>query len=437
MAITGTIAIVGSPNVGKSTIFNRIIGERKSIIDDQPGVTRDRIYAHGTWLTKEFRLIDTGGVEIENTPFQEQIRAQVEIALDEADVIIFVVDGKLGITRDDRMVTKLLRQSKKPVILAVNKIDDGSKIYDIHEFYQLGLGNPIPVSGVHGIGIGDVLDEAIKHLNNSNIKEYDGKICFSLIGRPNVGKSSLVNAILNQSRVIVSNIEGTTRDTIDTPFRRENRDYIVIDTAGLKKRGKIYEAVDKYAALRALSAIDRSDIVLLVIDAETGIREQDKHVFGYAVEANKAVIIVVNKWDTVKKDQNTMNEFTKKIRNEFKFLDYAPIVYVSALEKSRINTIFQAIDVAYDAYNMHVSTSVLNQIVQEAQTMNPTPQFNGGRLKIYFVNQVAVCPPTFVLFVNDPQFMHFSYERYIENKFRDAFEFEGSPIKIICRGKTI
>ena len=394
MAVTGTVAIVGTPNVGKSTIFNRIIGERKSIIDDQPGVTRDRIYAHGKWLTKEFRLI---------------------------------------VTNDDRIVTRMLHKSKKPVVLAVNKIDDGHMINNIHEFYSLGIGDPIAVSGVHGIGIGDILDEVIKNLPEKQEKSYDGKICFSLIGRPNVGKSSLVNAILNQSRVIVSDIEGTTRDAIDTPFKREGRDYIVIDTAGLKKRGKIYEAVDKYAALRALSVIDRSDVVLLVIDAETGIREQDKHVFGYAVEAKKAVVIVVNKWDTVKKDENTMNEFTKKIRNEFKFLDYAPIVYVSALEKSRINTIFTAIDVAYDAYNMHVSTSVINEIIQEAQLMNPTPHFNGGRLKIFFANQVSVCPPTFVLFVNNPDFMHFSYQRYLENKFRNTFEFEGSPINIICR----
>lgn len=433
MAVTGTVAIVGTPNVGKSTIFNRIIGERKSIIDDQPGVTRDRIYAHGKWLTKEFRLIDTGGVEMENTPFQDQIRAQVEIAINEADVIVFVVDGKVGVTNDDRIVTRMLHKSKKPVVLAVNKIDDGHMINNIHEFYSLGIGDPIAVSGVHGIGIGDILDEVIKSLPEKQEKSYDGKICFSLIGRPNVGKSSLVNAILNQSRVIVSDIEGTTRDAIDTPFKREGRDYIVIDTAGLKKRGKIYEAVDKYAALRALSVIDRSDVVLLVIDAETGIREQDKHVFGYAVEAKKAVVIVVNKWDTVKKDENTMNEFTKKIRNEFKFLDYAPIVYVSALEKSRINTIFTAIDVAYDAYNMHVSTSVINEIIQEAQLMNPTPHFNGGRLKIFFANQVSVCPPTFVLFVNNPDFMHFSYQRYLENKFRNTFEFEGSPINIICR----
>lgn len=433
MAVTGTVAIVGTPNVGKSTIFNRIIGERKSIIDDQPGVTRDRIYAHGKWLTKEFRLIDTGGVEMENTPFQDQIRAQVEIAINEADVIVFVVDGKVGITNDDRIVTRMLHKSNKPVILAVNKIDDGAMINNIHEFYGLGIGDPIPVSGVHGIGIGDVLDAIVSNLPDTHEKTYDGKICFSLIGRPNVGKSSLVNAILNQSRVIVSDIEGTTRDAIDTPFRREGRDYIVIDTAGLKKRGKIYEAVDKYAALRALAVIDRSDVVLLVIDAETGIREQDKHVFGYAVEARKAVVIVVNKWDAVDKNEHTMNEFTKKIRNEFKFLDYAPIVFVSALEKSRINTIFNAIEVAYDAYNMHVSTSIINEIVQEAQMMNPTPFFNGGRLKILFANQVAVCPPTFVLFVNDPNFMHFSYQRYIENRFRDTFEFEGSPINIICR----
>ena len=370
---------------------------------------------------------------MENRPFQEQIRAQVEIAIKEADVIIFVTNGYLGVTNDDRIVTKMLHKSKKPVVLAVNKIDDGQHIGNINDFYSLGIGDPIAVSGSHGIGIGDVLDEVIKYLPEEKGKEYEGKICFSVIGRPNVGKSSLVNAILNQERVIVSNVEGTTRDAIDTPFRREGRDYIVIDTAGLKKRGKIYEAVDKYAALRALAVIDRSDVVLLVIDAETGIREQDKHVVGYAMDAKKAIIIVVNKWDTVNKTDNTMNEFKKKIRNEFKFLDYAPIVFVSALEKSRINTIFQAIDVAYDAYNMRVSTSVINEIIQDAQTMNPTPYFNGGRLKILFANQVSTCPPTFVLFVNDPHYMHFSYLRYIENKFRETFEFEGSPLNIICR----
>ena len=405
----GTVAIVGTPNVGKSTIFNRITGERKSIIDDQPGVTRDRIYSKATWLTKEFRLIDTGGVEIENRPFQEQIRAQVEIALEEADVILFVTDGKLGITKDDRMVAKMLHKSNKPVVLAVNKIDDGAHVGDINEFYALGIGDPIAVSGAHGIGIGDILDQIIALLPEKEEKEYEGQICFSIIGRPNVGKSSLVNAILNQSRVIASPIEGTTRDAIDTSFRREGRDYVVIDTAGLKKRGRIYEAVDKYAALRALAAIDRSDIVLLVIDAKEGIREQDKHVAGYAIDAHKAMIIVVNKWDAVTKDHRTMSEFTKKVREEFKFLDYVPIVFVSALERTRIQQIFQAIDVAYDAYHSHVSTSVLNEIMQDAQVMNPAPYFNGGRIKILFANQATTCPPTFILFVNDPHFMHFSY----------------------------
>lgn len=429
----GTVAIVGSPNVGKSTIFNRIAGERRSIIDDQPGVTRDRIYAKASWLTKEFRLIDTGGVEIENRPFQEQIRSQVEIAMDEADVIVFVVDGKIGISKDDRMVAKMLHKANKPVILAVNKIDDGHRMGDIHEFYGLGIGDPIAVSGIHGIGIGDLLDQIIRLLPEKEEKEYDGQISFCLIGRPNVGKSSLVNAILNQSRVIASEIEGTTRDAVDTSFRRDGKDYVVIDTAGLKKRGRIYEAVDKYAALRALSAIDRSDIVLLVLDAKEGVREQDKHVAGYALEAKKAMIIVVNKWDAVAKDHRTMADFTKKIREQFKFLDYVPIVYVSALEKTRINQIFQAIDVAYDAYHSHVSTSVLNEIMQDAQVMNPAPHFNGGRIKILFANQVSVCPPTFVLFVNQPNYMHFSYERYLENRIRNAFVLEGSPIVFVLR----
>lgn len=429
----GTVAIVGSPNVGKSTIFNRIAGERRSIIDDQPGVTRDRIYAKASWLTKEFRLIDTGGVEIENRPFQEQIRSQVEIAMDEADVIVFVVDGKIGISKDDRMVAKMLHKANKPVILAVNKIDDGHRMGDIHEFYGLGIGDPIAVSGIHGIGIGDLLDQIIRLLPEKEEKEYDGQISFCLIGRPNVGKSSLVNAILNQSRVIASEIEGTTRDAVDTSFRRDGKDYVVIDTAGLKKRGRIYEAVDKYAALRALSAIDRSDIVLLVLDAKEGVREQDKHVAGYALEAKKAMIIVVNKWDAVAKDHRTMADFTKKIREQFKFLDYVPIVFVSALEKTRINQIFQAIDVAYDAYHSHVSTSVLNEIMQDAQVMNPAPHFNGGRIKILFANQVSVCPPTFVLFVNQPNYMHFSYERYLENRIRNAFVLEGSPIVFVLR----
>jgi GTPase len=431
--ITGTVAIVGSPNVGKSTLFNRIIGERHAIVDDAAGSTRDRLYAKASWLTKNFNVIDTGGIEIVNHPFQEQIRAQAEIAIQEADVIVFVVDGKVGISSDDRMVAKMLYKSDKPVLLAVNKIDDVNMRDNVNDFYGLGLGDPIGVSGVHGIGIGDLLDKIVKVLPDKKQKEYDGQICFSVIGRPNVGKSSLVNAILNQDRVIVSDIEGTTRDAVDTSFRRDNRDYVVIDTAGLKKRGQIYEAVDKYSAIRALSAIDRSDIVLMVIDGNEGIREQDKHVVGYAMEAKKAIIIVVNKWDLVVRDNNTMSDFTKKVHDEFKFLEYAPVVYVSAKEKTRINTVFQSIDVAYDGYCLRVPTSTLNEIMQDAQLVNPTPYFNGGRIKIFYANQVTVKPPTFVLFVNDIHFMHFSYHRYIENRLRETFGFEGTPITIVCR----
>lgn len=429
----GIVAVVGSPNVGKSTIFNRIVGKRQSIVDDASGITRDRIYAKASWLTKDFSIVDTGGVELENQPFQKQIRAQVEIALQEADVILFVVDGKVGVTREDQIVARMLYKSNKPIVLAVNKIDSVEQMDNIHEFYSLGLGEPIAVSGSHGIGIGDILDKIITYLPNKTINEKENVISFSLIGRPNVGKSSLVNAILNQNRVIVSNVEGTTRDAVDTPFKRDGKDYVIIDTAGLKKRGKIYEAVDKYSALRALSAIDRSQIVLLVIDAETGIQEQDKHVVGYAIEAKKSIIIVVNKWDTVEKNEKTMAEFTKKVRDEFKFLDYAPIVFVSALTKARISTIYDEIDACYEAFNTRVATSVLNEVMQDAQIMNPAPYFNGGRIRIYFANQVSVCPPTFVLFVNDPTFMHFSYSRYIENRLRDTFNFSGTPISIICR----
>lgn len=429
----GIVAVVGSPNVGKSTIFNRIVGKRQSIVDDASGITRDRIYAKASWLTKDFSIVDTGGVELENQPFQKQIRVQVEIALQEADVILFVVDGKVGVTREDQIVARMLYKSNKPIVLAVNKIDSVEQMDNIHEFYALGLGEPIAVSGSHGIGIGDILDKIITYLPNKTINEKENVISFSLIGRPNVGKSSLVNAILNQNRVIVSNVEGTTRDAVDTPFKRDGKDYVIIDTAGLKKRGKIYEAVDKYSALRALSAIDRSQIVLLVIDAETGIQEQDKHVVGYAIEAKKSIIIVVNKWDTVEKNEKTMAEFTKKVRDEFKFLDYAPIVFVSALTKARISTIYDEIDACYEAFNTRVATSVLNEVMQDAQIMNPAPYFNGGRIRIYFANQVSVCPPTFVLFVNDPAFMHFSYNRYIENRLRDTFNFSGTPISIICR----
>lgn len=427
------MAIVGSPNVGKSTVFNRIIGSRKAIVNDEAGVTRDRLYGKGEWLTKEFTVIDTGGVEINNAPFQVQIRAQVEIAIDEADVVLFVTDGLLGVTNDDLLVAKMLRKAKKKVVIAVNKIDDISRIDLINDFYSLGLGDPIALSSTHGIGVGDVLDKIIHLLPEKEDVEYQNAISFSIIGRPNVGKSSLTNALLNQDRVIVSNIEGTTRDAIDTPFSKDEQDFVVIDTAGLKKRGKIFEAVDKYAAIRALAAIERSDVVVSVIDAEEGIQQQDKHVAGFAYEANKAMVIVVNKWDLVKKSETARVEFTKKIRDEFKFLDFASIVFLSAKNKSRINILLPEIVKAYDSYQRRVSTSVLNDIIEDAQIINPTPSFNGGRLKIYFANQVAIKPPTFVLFCNDPSYMHFSYQRYLENRLRSSFDFEGTPIKIICR----
>lgn len=429
----GTVAIVGSPSVGKSTIFNRIIGERKSIIEERRGVTRDRIYAKASWLTRDFILIDTGGIELENRPFQEQIRMQAEIAIKEANVILFVVDGKLGLNEDDLLVASMLHKSNKPVVLAVNKIDDSNLIANIYDFYRLGVGDPIAVSGAHGIGIGDVLDEIIKKLPDEVEETIDNSIKFSVIGRPNVGKSSLVNAILKKERVIVSNIEGTTRDAIDTKFSKDGRDFTIIDTAGLKKKGKIFESIDKYAALRALKAIDESDVCLLVIDANKGIIEQDKHVVGYAMDAKKAIIIVVNKWDLVDKDNNTMNEFNNNIRKNFKFLDYVPILYVSSLTGKRINEIIPLIEKVYDSYTFEIKTSVLNEIIQTAQLMNETPNFNGGRCKIYYAQQVGTKPVSIALFCNDPNWMHFSYLRYIENNIRESFELIGSPINLICR----
>ena len=432
----GVVAIIGSPNVGKSTIFNRIIGHRRSIIDDQPGVTRDRLYETASWLDRDFRIVDTGGIEIANRPFQEQIRMQAQLAMDEADVVIFVTDAQKGVTNDDRLVAKMLFKTNKPVILAVNKVDNRDMLYNVNDFYSLGLGEPIPTSGAHGIGIGDILDKIVKVLPKKEDVVYDDAITFSIIGRPNVGKSSLMNALLGESRSIVSNIVGTTRDSVDSSFEREGQQYVVIDTAGLKKRGKVYEAVDKYSVLRALGAIDRSEIVLFVIDAKEGIIEQDKHVVGYAVEKKKAIIIVVNKWDLIEKNQNTMADFEKKIRKEFKFLEYAPIVFTSALTKARVHLLFDQIKQVHLAYDTHLSTSLLNDVIQDAQAMNEAPDFNGGRLKIYFANQANSCPPTFVLFVNNPKYAHFSYLRYIENRLRDSFNLSGTPIDIVLRKRV-
>ena len=432
----GVVAIVGSPNVGKSTIFNRIVGHRRAIVDDQPGVTRDRLYETAEWLDRSFRLIDTGGIELADRPFQEQIRVQTQLAIDEADVIIFVADGKKGISKDDRFIAKMLFKTKKPIILAVNKIDNQDMLMSLGEFYSLGLGEPIATSGEHGIGIGDILDRIVKVLPKEEEESYDDSITFSIIGRPNVGKSSLVNALLRRERVIVSDIVGTTRDSIDTKITRDGKNYVVIDTAGLKKRGKIYESIDKYSMLRALAAVDRSEIVLLVIDANEGIIEQDKHVVGYAIEKKKAIVIVVNKWDLIKREQNTQAEFEKEIRKQFQFLEYAPIVFVSAKTTSKVDNIFEKIDMVHKAYDTHIATSLLNQVVQDAQMMNEAPDFNGGRLKIYFVNQANSCPPTFVLFVNKPRYAHFSYLRYIENRLRDSFNLDGTPIELVLRERV-
>ena len=429
----GIVAIVGSPNVGKSTIFNRMIGQRHAIVDDEAGITRDRLYANCEWLGHKFSVIDTGGIEIANRPFQEQIRAQVEIAIEEADVIVFVCDGKVGISRDDRMVASLLYKVNKPIILAVNKIDEGAQMSDAQEFYGLGLGEPHVVSGSHGIGIGDILNEIVKHLPTGEENIQEDIITFCLVGRPNVGKSSLVNALLNEDRVIVSNISGTTRDSIDTPFTKGDNKYVVIDTAGLKKRGKIYESIDKYSAIRALKAIERSEIVLLVLDGKEGITEQDKHVISYATDLHKAIIIVVNKYDLVDKGETSISEMSKWIRQEYKFLDYAPICFVSALKKQRIETIFTTLSMVHEAYHTRIKTSLLNELMQDAQVMNQTPNFNGGRLKIMYASQVATAPPTIVLFVNNPEWMHFSYQRYLENRLRETFNFEGTPINIQLR----
>lgn len=434
--INGIVAIVGRPNVGKSTIFNRIIGERKSIVEDTPGVTRDRVYGKAEWLTKEFRVIDTGGIQLDDQPFRKEIEMQVEIALEEADTIIFLVNGKEGLSKDDEYIARMLYKTEKPVLLVVNKIDDVAFLENTYEFYALGLGDPIAVSGSHGIGIGDMLDKVIMSFPEEKQNEYEGMTKFALIGRPNVGKSSLVNAILNQERVIVSSIEGTTRDAIDTPFKREGKEYVVIDTAGIRKRGKVYENIEKYSVLRAKSAIERADVVLVVIDGEQGIREQDKHVAGYAHEAGKGVIIVYNKWDAIEKDEKTILKIEKEVRSHFLFLSYAPLVFVSALTKQRVHTLLPLIDEVHDYSLLRIQTNVLNEVVMDAQLMTPPPTHNGKRLRIYYASQVSVGPPTFILFVNDPELMHFSYKRFIENTLREAFGFNGTTIRIMARERS-
>lgn len=436
--ISGTVAIVGRPNVGKSTIFNRFLGERVSIVEDTPGVTRDRIYAQVEWLTRKFNLIDTGGIQLEEASFQEDINIQVEIAIEEADTIIFVTDGLTGLLDDDYHIAKLLRSSGKEIILAVNKIDDVEHLHNIYEFYNLGLGDPIAMSGEHGVGVGDVLDAVVKSLEHLVPDETDDAIRFAVIGRPNVGKSTLVNNILKEDRVIVSNIEGTTRDAIDTRFtdHESGEDFVVVDTAGIRKRGKVYESIEKYSVLRAMSAIDKADVVVFVIDGEKGIVEQDKTVAGYAVNAGKPVIIAYNKWDIVDKDEKDVVAKTEEIRNEFVYLRYAPVIFISSLTGQRVNRILPLVKELYENSNRRIQTSVLNEVILDAQVMSPPPIHDGRRLRIYYTTQVAVVPPTFIVFVNDENLMHFSYKRYLENRLREAFIFDGTPIKIIARKRS-
>jgi GTP-binding protein len=432
------VAIVGRPNVGKSTIFNRLVGERIAIVEDMPGVTRDRLYGKGEWLNRNFHVIDTGGIEFgETDEILTQMRYQAELAIDEADVILMIADGRTGVTDADQELARMLNRTGKPIVLAVNKLDNPDMRMEVYDFYQLGLGEPFPISGSHGLGLGDMLEEITKHFPPVEADdEADDVIRVSIIGRPNVGKSSLTNAILGEERVIVSDIAGTTRDAIDTPFERDGQEYVLVDTAGMRKRGKVYESTEKYSVMRAMKAIEDSDVVLVVINGEEGIIEQDKKIAGYAHEAGRAIIIVVNKWDAVEKDDKTMNRFTEEIREEFKFLDYAPILFVSAKTKQRIHTILPKVNQVAESHAMRVPTATLNELINEAQIMAPPPTDKGKRLRINYATQAAVKPPTFILFVNDPELMHFSYERYIENKIRQAFVFEGTPIRILTRKKT-
>lgn len=429
----GTVAIIGRPNVGKSSLFNRLSGDKLAITDDASGITRDRLYTKCEWLNQEFSIIDTGGIELKNVPFMEEIKAQAQLAIDEADVIILVTDGRVGVTNGDKDVIKILHKSKKPVIVAANKIDDVKFMDNIYEFYNLGVDDVIAVSALHGIGVGDLLDKVVELLPEKKEKRYDDAVEFCIIGQPNVGKSSLTNAILGTERVIVSDIAGTTRDAIDSKFTRDGKNYVVIDTAGIRKQGKIYENAEKYSVLRAIKAIERSEVVLFVLDGTKEIEEQDKRIAGYAAEYNKAVIIVVNKWDAVDKGEKSMKEFTEKIRKNFLFISYAPIVFVSALKNQRIQTLFEQIKIVYENYNRRIATNVLNDIILDASIMNQAPIFNGDRIRVYYGSQVDTKPPTFVLFVNDPNYMHFSYQRYLENRFRSAFMLEGTPIKLVLR----
>ncbi|MDY6029705.1 MAG: ribosome biogenesis GTPase Der [Acidaminococcaceae bacterium] len=434
------VAIVGRPNVGKSTLFNILANSMISIVEDTPGVTRDRLYATAEWLDYEFMMVDTGGIEIMNADaIAVSIRQQAQIAIKEADVILFVCDARSGITTEDADVAGLLRQSKKPIVLAVNKADSPKQELNVYEFYNLGIGEPIPISASNHLGLGDLLDAVVDKFpkrNNAGDADDEDEIKVALIGRPNVGKSSIFNVLVGEERSIVSDVAGTTRDAIDTPVVREGQRYLFIDTAGMRRKAKVDEPIEKYSVMRSLRAVDRSDVVLMVFDAVEGITEQDKRIVGYAHEAGKGIILVVNKWDLYEKNNTSTLRYTETIRKELVFLQYAPVVYVSALTKQRIHRLPEVISYAAEQNAMRISTSILNQVIEDAVAVNPTPYDKGKRLKILYATQVKIKPPTFVIFVNEPEIMHFSYQRYLENKLRESFGFEGTPIKMIIRGKN-
>ena len=429
-----TVALVGRPNVGKSTIFNRLVGKKISIIEDSPGVTRDRIYGDVSYKNYKFHLIDTGGIDVGDDDFNKEIIVQASLAIDEADVIVFILDGKEELNRNDYTIRDMLMKSNKRIILAVNKIDNEKRKNDIYGFYELGFDNLIPVSGEHDLGISTLLDEITKDFTPYEKEDIlDNKIKFCVIGRPNVGKSSLVNAIVGSEKAIVSNIAGTTRDAVDTPFTYDKEDYVIIDTAGIRKSGKVYENIEKYSVIRAMKAIERSNVCVVVINALEGIIEHDKHIASYALEAGKPIVLVVNKWDTIK--DKSISEYTKLMRSEFKFLSYAPIVFLSALTKKRIHTLMPEIKKVYENSKKEIKTSILNDVIRDAVMLKQPPSYKGKRLKIYFVNQSGTMPPKFTFNVNSKGLVHFSYERYLENKIRESFDLEGTPIQIEFKNK--
>lgn len=430
------VAIVGRPNVGKSTLFNALAGEKIAIVQDTPGVTRDRLYADITWLDKQFSLIDTGGIEMNtNDVILSHMRAQAEIAIDTANVIIFITDVKQGVTDADYHVADMLRKSGKPVVLVVNKVDNFDKYSaDVFEFYNLGIGDPTPISASSKLGIGDMLDRVLEYLNKYNLEEEeDERPKVAIIGKPNVGKSSLINRIVGEDRCIVSDIAGTTRDAIDTDVKWNGKEFVFIDTAGLRRKNKIKEEIERYSIIRTVAAVERADIAVLLIDAVEGVTEQDAKIAGIAHDRGKGMIIAVNKWDAIEKDTHTANKFTNKIREILSFVPYAQVVYISALTGQRITKLFETLEAVIQNHQLRVATGVLNEILAEAVAMQQPPTDKGKRLKLYYMTQVSIKPPTFVIFVNDKKLMHFSYERYIENKIREAFGFSGTPIKIFIR----